>query len=77
LVEYRGGLGGKTVKSPTGRMLRHPFAGAALCWEFGLPDEITHIVATHAHEGEGARATAEAIIVHHADFANFEPFKLK
>ncbi len=75
LVEY-GGARGKVVKSATGKMLRHPFAGAALCYEFGLPDEVTHIVATHAREGDGARATAEAVIVHHADFMNFEPFKL-
>jgi putative nucleotidyltransferase with HDIG domain len=68
---------GKFVKSATGRMLRHPFVGAALAAEFGLPVEVTHIIAVHAKEGEGARATPEAIIVHHADFMNFEPFKLK
>jgi len=76
LVEYHN-VDGKTVKSKTGKMLRHPFSGAALCYEFGLPDEVTHCVAVHAHEGDGARATAEAIIINHADFANFEPFKLK
>jgi len=75
LLEYCD-AGGKVVKSATGKMLRHPFAGAALCYEFGLPAEVTHIVACHAHEGDGARATAEAIIVNHADFANFEPFRL-
>ena len=68
---------GKFVKSAAGRLLRHPFAGAALAAEFRLPDEVTHIIAVHAKEGEGARATTEAIIVHHADFMNFEPFKLK
>jgi len=26
-------------------------------------------------EGDGRRATIEAIIVNHADFVNFEPFK--
>ena len=75
LVEYQD-AGGKTVKSPTGKMLRHPFSGAALCYELGLPDAVTHIVAVHAHEGDGARATVEAIVVHHADFTNFEAFKL-
>jgi putative nucleotidyltransferase with HDIG domain len=75
LVEYAE-EGGAFVKSASGELLRHPFAGAALCQEFGLPVEVTHVVATHAREGEGARATAEAIIVHHADFINFEPFKL-
>ena len=68
---------GKFVKSEAGRLLRHPFSGAALAAEFRLPDEVTHIVAVHAKEGEGARASAEAVLVHHADFMNFEPFKLK
>jgi len=77
LVEYRRDDAGTVVKSDTGRMLRHPFTGAALCYVAGLPDAITHCVACHAHEGDGARATVEAIIVNHADFANFEPFKIK
>jgi len=75
LLEYRE-EGGKFVKSELGRMLRHPFAGAALCYEFGLPAAVAHVVATHAREGDGARATPEAIIIHHADLMNFEPFKL-
>jgi putative nucleotidyltransferase with HDIG domain len=75
LLEYRE-EGGRFVKSELGRMLRHPFSGAALCYEFGLPAAVVHVVATHAREGEGARATPEAIIIHHADFINFEPFKL-
>jgi len=64
------------VKSHVGRMLRHPFSGTAIAHGIGLPPEVCHIIATHAKEGEGARATAEAIIVNHVDFANFEPFKL-
>lgn len=75
LLEYRE-EGGGFVKSELGRMLRHPFSGAALCYEFGLPAAVVHVVATHAREGEGARATPEAVIIHHADFINFEPFKL-
>lgn len=76
IVEYREEGKGKFVTSDTGRMLRHPFAGAALAYEFGLPAEVAHVIATHAREGEGARRTPEAIIVHHADFINFEPFQL-
>jgi putative nucleotidyltransferase with HDIG domain len=75
LLEFRE-EGGKFVKSELGRMLRHPFSGAALCYEFGLPPAVVHVVATHAREGDGARATPEAFIIHHADFMNFEPFKL-
>lgn len=75
LLEYRE-EGGAFVKSELGRLLRHPFSGASLCYEFGLPPAVVHVVATHAREGDGARATPEAIIIHHADFMNFEPFKL-
>jgi putative nucleotidyltransferase with HDIG domain len=75
LLEYRE-EGGGFVTSELGRMLRHPFSGAALCYEFGLPAAVVHVVATHAREGDGSRATPEAIIIHHADFMNFEPFKL-
>ncbi len=67
---------GRFVRSALGKMLRHPFSGAALASECGLPAEVIHVIATHAREGDGARATAEAIIIHHADLINFEPFKL-
>jgi putative nucleotidyltransferase with HDIG domain len=66
---------GKFVKSASGRMLRHPLSGAALAFSHGLPEEVLHIIACHAKEGDGVRSTVEAIIVHHADFANFEPLR--
>lgn len=66
---------GKFVKSASGKMLRHPMSGAAVAFSQGLPDEVLHIIACHAKEGDGIRATTEAIIVHHADFANFEPLR--
>jgi putative nucleotidyltransferase with HDIG domain len=74
-VEYERAKNGY-VKSRMGRMLRHPFSGAAIAFEAELPPEVCHVIATHAKEGDGVRATAEAIIVNHVDFANFEPFKL-
>lgn len=74
-VEYERAKNGY-VKSRLGRMLRHPFSGAAIAQGAGLPPEVCHIIAVHAGEGDGARATAEAIIINHVDFANFEPFKL-
>jgi putative nucleotidyltransferase with HDIG domain len=74
-VEYERAKNGY-VKSHLGRMLRHPFSGTAIAHAAGLPPEVCHIIAVHAGEGDGARATAEAIIVNHVDFANFEPFKL-
>jgi putative nucleotidyltransferase with HDIG domain len=64
--------GGKTVKSRTGRLVRHPFAGAALAYKHGLPQEVVHIIATHAGEGDGGYRSVEAVIIHYADFINFE-----
>jgi putative nucleotidyltransferase with HDIG domain len=62
----------RIVKSKTGKLIRHPFSGTALAYQHGLPDEVVHIIATHAHEGDGAYRSVEAIIVHYADFINFE-----
>lgn len=64
--------GGKTVKSRTGRLVRHPFSGAALAYKHGLPQEVVHMIATHAGEGDGGYRSAEAVIIHYADFINFE-----
>jgi len=64
--------GNKVVKSQAGRLLRHPFSGAGLAYKHGLPDEVIHMIATHAKEGDGGHRTTEAMIVHYADFINFE-----
>jgi putative nucleotidyltransferase with HDIG domain len=74
LLEYRR-VEGQFVKSNNGKLLRHPFSGAALAAKHNLPDEIVHIIAVHAKEGDGGYRTPEAVIVHHADFMNFEPLK--
>jgi putative nucleotidyltransferase with HDIG domain len=66
---------GKYTRSRSGDLLRHPFSGLTLASARGIPDEILHIIACHSKEGETTRRTVEAIIIHHADFANFEPFK--
>jgi putative nucleotidyltransferase with HDIG domain len=66
---------GKTVQSRRGEMLRHPFTGVALAMECGLPDEVCHIIAAHAAEGDLVKRTTEALIVHHADFMAYLPFK--
>jgi len=63
------------VKSQVGRIMRHPFSGAALALKHGLPDEVQHIIAVHAHEGDGAYRSPAAVIVHHADFIAFEPLR--
>jgi len=72
LMEYRRD-GDRFVKSENGRLLRHPFSGAGLAMKHGLPDEIVHIIATHAKEGDFGYRCPEAVIIHHADFINFEP----
>jgi putative nucleotidyltransferase with HDIG domain len=74
LLEYDK-IDGKLTTSKAGKLLRHPFSGVALADRFGLPPEVQHIIAYHAREGDLAKRNVEAIIVHHADFVSFEPFK--
>lgn len=74
LLEYESDGESGTRQSARGLYLRHPFTGVSLAMECGLPDAVTHIIATHAGEGNMVARTAEAWIVHHADFMTFEPF---
>ncbi len=74
LLEYEK-VDGKAVQSARGKNLRHPFTGVHLAMSCGVPDEICHIIATHAAEGHLVKRSTEAFIVHHADFMSFEPFK--
>lgn len=74
LLEYEK-VGGKSVQSDRGKFLRHPFTGVALAMQCGVPDSVCHIVAAHAGEGDLVKRTTEALIVHHADFMSFLPFK--
>jgi putative nucleotidyltransferase with HDIG domain len=73
LVEYEE-KDGKFVTCKHGKMLRHPFSGVGLGYDEGLPDEVLHIIAVHAREGDKARRIPAAFIVNHADFMTFEPF---
>jgi len=68
---------GESCKSETGRYLRHPFTGVALAMEAGVPENVCHIIAAHAGEGDMVKRTPEAYVVHHADFMTFLPFKNK
>lgn len=74
LLEYEK-VGGKVGQSDRGKLLRHPFTGVALAMECGVPDAVCHIIAAHAGEGDLVKRSTEAIIVHHADFMSFLPFK--
>lgn len=75
LLEYVLDQNGKVVQGMYGKYVRHPFSGVALAEECGIPPEVCHIIATHAGEGNMVKRTAEAYIVHHADFMTFLPFK--
>ncbi len=74
LLEYEK-IDGKAVQSDRGKSLRHPFTGVYLAMSCGVPDAVSHIIATHAGEGDMVRRSTEAYIVHHADFMSFLPFK--
>lgn len=74
LLEYVLDDNGKAVVGSTGKYLRHPFTGVALAHRFGLPDEVCHMIATHAKEGNLGKRSVESYIIHHADFMSFEPF---
>ena len=76
LLEYEV-VNGKARQSQRGEYLRHPFTGVALAMECGVPDAVCHIIAAHAAEGNLVRRSTEALIVHHADFMAYEPFKNK
>jgi len=75
MLEYELDAGGKAVQGKYGQYLRHPFSGVSLAEECGVPAEVCHIIAAHAHEGDLVKRTTEAYIVHHADFMTFLPFK--
>jgi len=74
LLEYEK-KDGQAVQSARGKYLRHPFTGVALAMACGVPDPVCHIIAAHADEGNLVKRTTEALIVHHADFMSFLPFK--
>lgn len=75
LLEYEKGDHGNTRQSKRGEFLRHPFTGVALAMECGVPDAVCHIIAAHAAEGDLVKRSTEALIVHHADFMAYLPFK--
>jgi putative nucleotidyltransferase with HDIG domain len=74
LLEYEV-VDGKVRQSRRGEFLRHPFTGVALAMECGMPEAVCHIIAAHAAEGDLVKRSTEAIIVHHADFMSYLPFR--
>lgn len=74
LLEYET-IDGRVRQSRRGELLRHPFTGVALALQNGVPDEVCHVIAAHAAEGDQVTRSVEATIVHHADFMAYLPFK--
>jgi putative nucleotidyltransferase with HDIG domain len=64
-------------KSLSGQYARHPVSGAILAAECGLPGDILNIIVCHAKEGEGRPQVIEAVLIHQADFATFDPLVMK
>ncbi len=68
---------GVARQSRRGQALRHPFTGVHLAMSCGVPEDVCHVIATHAAEGDLVKRSTEAYIVHHADFMSFLPFKAR
>jgi len=62
-------------KSAEGKLVRHAFSGVALADAHGLPAEVQHMIGTHSKEGDPFKRTPESVILHYADFMNFEPIE--
>ena len=75
LLEYVLDENGKAIQGDYGKYVRHPFSGVSIAEEAGIPAAVSHIIATHAGEGNMVKRTTEAYLVHHADFMTFLPFK--
>lgn len=74
LIEYEI-IDGKLSTSKAGKLVRHPFSGVAIADRFNLPPEVLHMIGTHSKEGDLGKRTVESIIIHHADFVSFDPFR--
>ncbi len=62
-------------KTREGKLVRHPFSGVALADAHGVPAEVQHIIGAHSKEGDPYKRTPEAIVLHLADFMNFDPIE--
>ncbi len=62
-------------KSAAGKLVRHAFSGVALADAHGLPAEVQHMIGTHSKEGDPFARTPESVILHLADFMNFDPIE--
>lgn len=77
LLEFEPDGRGGYRKSLPGQYARHPVSGAILASECGLSGDILNIIVCHAKEGEGRPQVVEAVLIHQADFATFDPLVMK
>ena len=75
LLEYEKDENGNSFQGNYGKYVRHPFSGVSLAEQCDVPQEVLHIIAAHAGEGNMIKRSTEAYIVHHSDFMTFLPFK--
>ncbi len=75
LLEYEKVDGKARAERPRQERCATRSPASHLAMACGVPDEVCHIIATHAGEGELVKRSTEAFIVHHADFMSFVPFK--
>ena len=75
LLEYEVRDDGMTVQTGFGKLVRHPFSGTALAYEFGLPMEVQHMIAVHAGEGDKIKRSPEGTLINKADFMSFETLR--
>jgi putative nucleotidyltransferase with HDIG domain len=62
-------------KSPDGKLVRHAFSGVALADAHRLPAAVQHMIGTHSKEGDPFKRTPESVVLHLADFMNFDPIE--
>jgi putative nucleotidyltransferase with HDIG domain len=74
-LEWTKDSDGNFQKSQSGKYLRHPLSGIVIAMKNGIPIDIAHIIAYHAHEGEGAKRSPEAVIVSKVDEMNFDSIR--
>ena len=75
LLEYEDREDGMTIQTDYGKLIRHPFSGTALAYEFGLPMEVQHMIAVHAGEGDKIKRSPEGTLINKADFMSFETLR--
>ncbi len=74
LLEYELDENGKAIQGKYGQYLRHPFSGVSLAEECGIPPEVCHIIAAHAHEGDLVKRSYGSLYCSSCRFYDFSAF---